>query len=462
MGNQVVSAALAGDLGAFGDTLAADLGAEAAGLPPAFGASNAETASALAAAPIHRDARGAGGVPDEAQITALIGRSRGRPLPPAVVGRMGVALGHDLSGVSVHTDAAAQSAAVALQANAFAVGRHLFFRPGAFAPGTPKGDELIAHELVHVVQHDEGRLPQASGLAVSSPSDAAEREAEHTAAAAMSDLAGASAWDLGGPRCGPGRRRSRRGGGGRGGGDGGARPRDAQPVRRRHGVGRRQGRWIVDLRGPRGVPRAGGSPRAGHRGPGHRGAGGRPAGLSVHRDGGRRSVGDDRRADGGGPGLLCGDPGSVVRGPGLLPDVRRVDADPVGLHHRPDRQPHRVHHPRHAERRGIGDRGSDQPAGGGSAQGVPHPGGRRPGGLGRGHGPVRRRRRRGQGHRRLGVGRRVRPARHRRRRGQHRRCPDGAGPGVVQLDDVRGGPGAGRRTPAARQRAVPGQRASAC
>ncbi|MGB3693926.1 MAG: DUF4157 domain-containing protein, partial [Spirulinaceae cyanobacterium] len=39
-----------------------------------------------------------------------------------------------------------------LQAKAFATGQDVFFRPGAYAPLSRSGQELIAHELTHVVQ----------------------------------------------------------------------------------------------------------------------------------------------------------------------------------------------------------------------------------------------------------------------------------------------------------------------
>ncbi|MBW2258764.1 MAG: DUF4157 domain-containing protein, partial [Deltaproteobacteria bacterium] len=120
---------------------------------------------------------------DKTTATELIRRSRGAPLPPAIAGRMAAVLGHDFSKVRVHTDADAVEAADRLDARAFALGSHVFFAEGAWAPGTSEGDERIAHELTHVVQHDEGRLPApTSELEVSSPEDAAEREATETAA----------------------------------------------------------------------------------------------------------------------------------------------------------------------------------------------------------------------------------------------------------------------------------------
>ncbi len=106
---------------------------------------------------------------------ALAGRSSSKTLPTAVRARLEQAFDHDFSHVRIHTDGAAAAAAEALSAHAFALGADVFFGPGEYAPDSPAGDRLLVHELTHVVQHDEGRLPQGGG--VSSPSDPAEREA---------------------------------------------------------------------------------------------------------------------------------------------------------------------------------------------------------------------------------------------------------------------------------------------
>ncbi len=116
---------------------------------------------------------------DTDAATSFIKNSRGAALPSAVVQKMSGLLGHDFSHVRVHTDSQAAKASEALGARAFALGADVFFGAGEFAPESRDGDRLLAHELTHVVQSDEGRL-QASGseLDVSSPSDSTEREAE--------------------------------------------------------------------------------------------------------------------------------------------------------------------------------------------------------------------------------------------------------------------------------------------
>ncbi|TVQ86455.1 MAG: DUF4157 domain-containing protein [Deltaproteobacteria bacterium] len=117
--------------------------------------------------------------PDSAEAERAVRASAGGRLPSGVADRMARLLGHDFSNVRVHTDSAADRAAQALNAEAFALGADIFFAEGAYDPGSQRGQELIAHELTHVVQADQGRLPSApSGeLRVSDPSDAAEREA---------------------------------------------------------------------------------------------------------------------------------------------------------------------------------------------------------------------------------------------------------------------------------------------
>lgn len=64
--------------------------------------------------------------------------------------------GADFSQVRVHTGPAAEEAASALNAQAFTLGSDIAFGPGRYAPGTEKGNRLMAHELTHVVQQGGG------------------------------------------------------------------------------------------------------------------------------------------------------------------------------------------------------------------------------------------------------------------------------------------------------------------
>jgi hypothetical protein len=88
----------------------------------------------------------------------------GRPLPEAVRGKMEAALGANFSDVRVHVGPQAER----IGAIAFTVGSDIYFAPGRFQPDTVHGQQLLGHELAHVVQQRAGRVrnPLGSGLAV--------------------------------------------------------------------------------------------------------------------------------------------------------------------------------------------------------------------------------------------------------------------------------------------------------
>ena len=91
-------------------------------------------------------------------------RTPGRPLEPAVRQTMERRFGHDFSRVRVHTDARAAESARAVTANAYAVGDHVAFADGRYAPETPAGARLLGHELAHVVQQRGAPVPAAPRL----------------------------------------------------------------------------------------------------------------------------------------------------------------------------------------------------------------------------------------------------------------------------------------------------------
>lgn len=64
--------------------------------------------------------------------------------------------GADFRDVEVHADAQADRLSRALDARAFTTGRDIFFKKGEYQPENRDGQELIAHELTHVVQQDGG------------------------------------------------------------------------------------------------------------------------------------------------------------------------------------------------------------------------------------------------------------------------------------------------------------------
>ncbi|MDG4865363.1 DUF4157 domain-containing protein, partial [Streptomyces sp. T-3] len=105
----------------------------------------------------------------------------GQPLDVGVRRELEEQLGHDFSRVRLHTDRDAGVLTDLLGADAVAVGQDIFFREGAYRPGTLDGQRLLAHELLHTVQNPEGLGALRAGRdlgAVSLPQQAAEREAE--------------------------------------------------------------------------------------------------------------------------------------------------------------------------------------------------------------------------------------------------------------------------------------------
>ncbi|MFL6278334.1 MAG: DUF4157 domain-containing protein [Blastocatellia bacterium] len=83
-------------------------------------------------------------------------RASGQQLPDPLRARMEQAFGADFSRVRVHADSESDHLNRALQAKAFTTGQDLFFRRGDYNPDSRKGQELIAHELTHVVQQSGG------------------------------------------------------------------------------------------------------------------------------------------------------------------------------------------------------------------------------------------------------------------------------------------------------------------
>ena len=127
------------------------------------------------------------GGPVSPEVEAAISSARGggQPLDTAVQAQMGQTIGFDFSEVRVHTDAEADDLNQLLSAKAFTTGPDIFFKRGAYAPGTSGGRELIAHELSHVVQQGTRRVSGGGGgMTVRPAGDAFEREADSSAARA--------------------------------------------------------------------------------------------------------------------------------------------------------------------------------------------------------------------------------------------------------------------------------------
>jgi len=129
-------------------------------------------------------ARGSRGGPVSAPATVQeVLCSPGRPLDASTRAFFEPRFGHAFGNVRVHADGKAGESARAVNASAYAVGSDVVFAPGMYAPQTPAGRELLAHELAHTLQQTSGS--GAGGihdrLVLGDPGDAAEREADAAA-----------------------------------------------------------------------------------------------------------------------------------------------------------------------------------------------------------------------------------------------------------------------------------------
>lgn len=106
--------------------------------------------------------RSAVGNATSAAVPLSLPATGGVSLPLELRRTMEERLGTDFSGVRIHSDSAAGSAALRLGARAFTHGQDVYFAAGYYQPGSNAGRGLLAHELTHVVQQRNGRFPVRS------------------------------------------------------------------------------------------------------------------------------------------------------------------------------------------------------------------------------------------------------------------------------------------------------------
>lgn len=155
---------------------------------------------------VARSAADAAHVTPDVERAIESSRGGGQSLDSGIQAQMGHTLNADFSGVRVHTDRGADDLNRSLGATAFTTGRDIYFREGAYSPGSSGGRELLAHELTHVVQQNPDKVqtkpdddsvqgscacggspapgPQMK-MSVSHPGDIYEQEADRIAGAVM-------------------------------------------------------------------------------------------------------------------------------------------------------------------------------------------------------------------------------------------------------------------------------------
>lgn len=110
--------------------------------------------------------------------------SAGAPLPADIQTFIRPRLAFDPAAIRVHTDANAAAAARSVGARAFAVGRHIAFAAGAYAPHTLTGRRLLDHELHHAAEQQGAPVPARGALEI----------ADHAAHEHTAELAERGAW----------------------------------------------------------------------------------------------------------------------------------------------------------------------------------------------------------------------------------------------------------------------------
>lgn len=120
---------------------------------------------------------------EKASAQKPTGESHAQALDAGTKSRMESALGEDFGDVRVHTGKPAGEVTEELGALAFTHGRDIYFKEGEYNPSTREGQELLAHELTHIVQQRGGSSTR--GASVGPVGDKFEQEADEVAASVM-------------------------------------------------------------------------------------------------------------------------------------------------------------------------------------------------------------------------------------------------------------------------------------
>jgi hypothetical protein len=126
----------------------------------------------------------AAGPRTEETVTARLQRAASessRPIEEPIRRSLEQHLGHDFRQVKVHSGAASAAAAESIGARAYTLGNDIHL--GAETRGLGGNDyhRLMAHEAIHTIQQGGRTVAPDASLPMSSPTDTAEREAEHMA-----------------------------------------------------------------------------------------------------------------------------------------------------------------------------------------------------------------------------------------------------------------------------------------
>ncbi len=108
-------------------------------------------------------------------------RGGGQPIDSTAQTNLEPNLGYDLSSVKIHNTEEDNALSQTVGAKAFTIGQDIFFKEGAYNPHSNDGQQLLAHELTHVVQQNNGDVSSTAKMSVNAPGDTHEKEAEQAA-----------------------------------------------------------------------------------------------------------------------------------------------------------------------------------------------------------------------------------------------------------------------------------------
>jgi len=86
---------------------------------------------------------------------------KGKPLEPGLKSIMRSSFGPNVDDVRIHTDSRTEETVHEQGAQAFTMGKDIYFAEGKYHPSTQEGRRLLAHELTHIVQQKENQKKQA-------------------------------------------------------------------------------------------------------------------------------------------------------------------------------------------------------------------------------------------------------------------------------------------------------------
>jgi hypothetical protein len=125
-------------------------------LPASQPGDPAEREAEVMAEQVMRAPTGKNGYQAQRNLSTATSGSGGRHLDSGVRRFMEPKFNYDFSQVRIHTDSASMQSADDLNARAYTIGKDIYFGRGEYQPETADGQQLLAHELTHVIQQSGG------------------------------------------------------------------------------------------------------------------------------------------------------------------------------------------------------------------------------------------------------------------------------------------------------------------